>query len=80
MSRTAHPLHTTPHLGIPQDLVTADDLQGLAAMVNALKMAVEALSRQSGVVENSAVRVNDLVELGLIDGKDVEQLDRGGSK
>ena len=80
MSKTPNELHEPVPLGIPQGVASAENPQGMADMLNALKLAVETITRQTGDIGSSAITVNDLVELGVVDAEDIEAIDQGGSR
>ena len=61
-------LNTNRYRGIPEPLVDADSLYNTVA---ALKEVVETITRQRGKVTDSAVTVEDLIELKLIKRSDI---------
>jgi hypothetical protein len=71
------PLDDSVKLGIPN--VTTDP-ESLRRATEALTRAIEELARQRGDVGRSAVRVNDLIKLGIISPDIVHTLDPGGAK
>lgn len=74
---TRGPLDDSVKLGIPS--VTTDP-ESLRRATIALTRAMEELARQRGDVGRSAVRVNDLVKLGLVSPDIIHTLDPGGAK
>ena len=73
---TRGPLDDSVKLGIPS--VTTDP-ESLRRATIALTRAMEELARQRGDVGRSAVRVNDLVKLGLVSPDIIHTLDPGGA-
>jgi hypothetical protein len=59
---------------IPAEFLTPNDPTSTVKVIQALRERVEIFSRDRGRVEDSFVRVDDLIELGLIKPEDVKKL------
>lgn len=59
---------------VPTDLVRPTDLGGMSRILSAIRERVEIFSRDRGRIEDSMVRVDDLLRLGLITRDDLEKL------
>jgi hypothetical protein len=59
---------------VPTDLVNPADLSGMSRILGAVRERVEIFSRDRGRIEDSMVRVDDLIRLGLITPADLEKL------
>jgi hypothetical protein len=59
---------------IPTDIIRTNDLGGLNRIIAALRERAEIFARERGRVEDSMVRVDDLLKLGLITPADLEKL------
>lgn len=59
---------------IPAEFLTPNDLTSTTKVLQALRERVEIFSRDRGRTEDSFVRVDDLIDLGLIKPEDVGKL------
>ena len=79
MSSRRHPIPGRDYsrLGIPA--ARSGDAVELSKTVEALRIAVNVLTRAAGKTEDSAASVGDLIDLDLIDSTDIEKLSMKGS-
>jgi hypothetical protein len=61
---------------IPAEFLTPNDMASTTKVLQALRERVEIFSRDRGRTEDSFVRVDDLIDLGLIKPEDVQKLSR----
>jgi hypothetical protein len=59
---------------IPSDLLAIGDVAGLNRILAALRERAEIVCRDRGPVDDSMVRVDDLIKLGLITRSDLDKL------
>jgi hypothetical protein len=59
---------------IPAEFLTPNDPASTTKVIEALRERVEIFSRDRGRIEDSFVRVDDLIDLGLIKPEDVKKL------
>lgn len=59
---------------VPSDLITPSDIGGLNRILAALRERVEIFGRDRGPIDDSMVRVDDLIKLGLITRDDLNKL------
>lgn len=68
------PLRRRRYPAVPSDLLAAGDVIGLNRILSALRERVEIFSRDRGPIDDSMVRVDDLIKLGLITRADLDKL------
>jgi hypothetical protein len=59
---------------IPAEFLTPDDPASTTLVLKALRERVEIFSRDRGRINDSFVRVDDLIDLGLISAEDIKKL------
>jgi hypothetical protein len=59
---------------VPSDIIQPNDIGGLNRMFSALRERVEIFARERGTLDDSMVRVDDLIKLGLITRADLDKL------
>ena len=70
----APPIRRRRYPAVPSDLLAVGDVVGLNRILSTLRERVEIFARDRGPIDDSMVRVDDLIKLGLITREDLAKL------